>query len=76
MIPWTQEPATRSTVPRPRTGETPIRHIRIPDKVWKRIEQIASDEERSKTDVVMEALDRYLAWHQRQQRRASKQTDD
>ena len=32
MISWTQQP--RRAVARPRTGETPIQHIRIPDEDW------------------------------------------
>lgn len=32
MISWTQQPGR--TVPRPKTGETPIQHIRIPDEDW------------------------------------------
>jgi len=59
-------------VPRPKTGETPIRHVRVPDDTWAKIEEIAEEEKRTKTDVVMEALSRYLAWRQRQ-RRASGQ---
>lgn len=32
MIPWTQE--SGRAVARPKTGETPIQHIRIPDEDW------------------------------------------
>ena len=32
MIPWTQQRGR--AVPRPRTGESKIQHIRIPDEDW------------------------------------------
>lgn len=67
MIPWTQQP--RRAVPRPRTGETPIRHVRVPDNVWGEIARIAKAEGRTVTAVVMDALTRYLAWHKRQGKR-------
>lgn len=35
MIPWTQEPRrTGGRVARPRTGETPIQHVRISQEDW------------------------------------------
>jgi Ribbon-helix-helix protein, copG family len=64
MISWTQHEG--AAVPRPRTGETPIRHVRIADKVWAEVERIAREEGRSVTSVVRDALARYLAWHKRQ----------
>lgn len=33
MIPWTQQRG--DAVPRPKTGETPIQHIRIPSGDWR-----------------------------------------
>lgn len=67
MIPWTQQ--REEAVPRPRTGETPIRHVRVPEKIWGEIVRIAKDEGRTVTAVVMDALTRYLAWHKRQAKR-------
>lgn len=67
MIPWTQQRG--AAVPRPRTWETPIRHVRVPGKVWDQIVRIAKDEERTITAVVLDALTRYLAWHKRQSRK-------
>lgn len=60
---WTQPQG--GTVPRPTTGETPIRHVRIADKLWSEIARIAREEDRSRTSVVLEALTRYVAWHSR-----------
>ncbi len=67
MIPWTQQHG--GPVPRPKTGETPIRHVRVPDKIWDAIARIAGDEGRTVTAVVIEALTRHLARHKRQGRR-------
>jgi hypothetical protein len=75
MIPWTQQRRPRSAVPRPRTGETPIRHVRVSDDLWGEIERIATEEGRTKTDVVVEALTRYLALNRRQRRQAKRRSD-
>ncbi len=53
-------------MPRPKTGETPIRHVRVDDTLWGRIAEIASEQERSVSAVVIDALKRYAAWHARQ----------
>ncbi len=67
MIPWTQH--REDAVPRPRTGETPIRHVRVPESIWAEVVRIARAEGRTATGVVLDALSRYLAWHKRQDRR-------
>lgn len=70
MIPWTQEPRRGKAVARPRTGETPGRHIRVEDALWSQIGEIAAEQGRTTTAVVIDALKRYVAWHKRQGRRA------
>lgn len=75
MIPWTQQQRRRSAVPRPRTGETPIRHVRVSDDLWGEIERIAAEESRTKTDVVVEALTRHVARANRQRRQAERSSD-
>lgn len=75
MIPWTQQRRPRSPVPRPRTGETPIRHVRVSDDLWGEVERIAEREDRTKTDVVVEALTRLAALKKRQYRQAERQSD-
>ena len=55
-------------MPRPPTGETPVRHIRITANLWGQIASIAEDEGRSATSIVVEALTRWLAWHKRKSR--------
>jgi predicted HicB family RNase H-like nuclease len=69
MIPWTQQRGR--PVPRPKTGETPIRHVRVDDSLWGQIAEIAREQGRSVSAVVIDALRRYVAWHKRQKR-----TDD
>jgi hypothetical protein len=68
MIPWTQEQQRGKAVARPKTGETPGRHIRIDDALWTQIGEIAREQGRSVTAVVLDALKRYVAWWARQNR--------
>ena len=56
-------------MPRPRTGETPIRHVRVAGKIWDEIGRIAGEQERSVTAVVIDALKRYILWYKRQPKR-------
>lgn len=65
MISWTQQPGR--AVPRPRTGVTPIRHVRVEDTLWGQISEIAREQGRSATAVVIDALKRYVTWYRRQQ---------
>lgn len=46
---------------RPKTGETPIRNVRVPDGVWNAVKAKAAAEGRTITDVVVTALHRYAA---------------
>ncbi|MCP3820047.1 hypothetical protein NLX86_18700 [Streptomyces sp. A3M-1-3] len=46
---------------RPKTGETPIRNVRVPDGVWNAVKAKAATEGRTITDVVVTALHRYAA---------------
>jgi hypothetical protein len=64
MISWTQQPGR--AVPRPKTGVTPIRHVRVEDSLWGQISEIAREQDRSVTAVVIDALKRYVTWHRRQ----------
>jgi len=66
MISWTQQ--RRRAVPRPKTGETPIRHVRVEDRLWTQIGDIAREQGRSVTSVVIDALKRYVTWYKRQQK--------
>lgn len=71
MIPWTQKPTRGTGVPRPATGETPVRKVRLDDATWDEVGEIAEQQGRTRTDVVKDALARYFAWHRRQQRKKS-----
>jgi hypothetical protein len=75
MIPWTHERRGRGTVARPKTGETPGRHIRVDGGLWAQIGEIAREQNRSVTAVVIDALTRYVAWWARQQKRAERKAD-
>lgn len=46
---------------RPKTGETPIRNVRVPDGVWNAVKAKAAAEGRTITDVVVTALHRYAS---------------
>lgn len=66
MISWTQQRGR--PVARPKTGETPIRHVRVDDSLWGQVAEIAREQGRSVTAVVIDALKRYVAWHKRNKR--------
>jgi hypothetical protein len=53
-------------VARPKTGETPIRHVRVSGRIWDQIGVIAREEGRTVSAVVIDALTRHIAWHKRQ----------
>lgn len=53
-------------MPRPKTGETPIRHVRVGDGLWGQIGEIAREQNRSVTAVVIDALKRHVVWYKRQ----------
>jgi predicted HicB family RNase H-like nuclease len=45
---------------RPKTGETPIRGVRVPDERWKQAKEKAEAEGKSVTDVVNDCLEKYV----------------
>lgn len=48
-------------VPRPATGQTPLRTIRVPDRLWQAAREKAKREGRTLTDVIVGFLHRYVA---------------
>ena len=46
--------------PRPATGKTPVRGIRVPDPLWHRAQARAAERGETLTEVVLRALHRYL----------------
>lgn len=49
------------SVPRPATGKTPVRNLRVPDAVWKPALEKAHREGRTLTDVITEFLRGYIS---------------
>lgn len=48
-------------VPRPPTGKTPVRNLRVPDGIWRAAQEKAAAEGRTLTDVIVAYLKRYVA---------------
>jgi len=46
---------------RPATGETPKRHVRVPDGLWDAAKEKAAAEGKTLTDVILAALRRYVS---------------
>lgn len=59
-------------MPRPKTGETPIRHVRIDKETWDRVEQAAEEDGTTSTGVVKRAITEHLNKRDRQKRRQKK----
>lgn len=51
-------------MPRPATGQTPSRNVRIPDHVWDRAKEIAAERGETLTAVIEAALRRYIGRNQ------------
>ena len=56
---------------RPATGQTAGQHFRLPQTVTVRLGEIAEAQNRSKTDVVVEALQQYFTRYDRRTSAAS-----
>jgi len=53
-------------MPRPKTGETPIRHVRVPDDEWDEVKRISKQTGRTLTEVVRAGIRREIAAARRQ----------
>ena len=42
---------------------TPVRSVRVPDDLWKAVKRIASDRGETVTEVIVQALRRYVREH-------------
>lgn len=51
----------RRAMARPRTGQTPVRYVRLGDEIWEKVEWIAQLDSCSNTEVVRDALREYIA---------------
>lgn len=75
MIPCTHEPGS-TAVARPKTGETPIRRVRLGDEIWEQVERAAREDDTSNTAIVKTALADYMAKRARQRRAQRTKGDD
>lgn len=48
-------------MPRPATGKTPVRNVRVPDDIWHAAQEKAEDEGRTLTEVIVTYLRRYIS---------------
>ena len=48
-------------MPRPATGKTPVRNLRVPSSIWKAAKEKAEAEGRTLTDVLVAYLKRYIS---------------
>lgn len=48
-------------MPRPPTGKTPVRNLRVPEDIWRAAQQKAAAEGRTLTDVIVAYLKRYAS---------------
>lgn len=55
-------------MPRPATGHTPRRSIRLGDEIWEQVEYVAALDGTTATGVVKAALMEYIAKRRRQER--------
>jgi predicted transcriptional regulator len=55
-------------MPRPATGETPRRFIRIDDERWGKVQEAAQEDSTTSTEIVKRAIDEHLARRERQKR--------
>jgi hypothetical protein len=68
MIPCTTRTDGRPEVPRPPTGKTPPRTVRIGDEIWEHVKLAAAEDGTTPSAVVVEALREYIAKRARQRR--------
>lgn len=57
-----------TSMPRPATGHTPRRSIRLGDEIWEQVEHVAALDGTTATGVVKAALMEYIAKRRRQER--------
>lgn len=48
-------------MPRPATGKTPVRNLRVPDEIWRAAQAKAETEGRTLTEVIVGYLRRYIS---------------
>lgn len=63
-------------MPRPATGQTPVRNLRVPDEIWKPALANAQAEGKTITEVITSCLKRYNASVSRRSARAVPPNED
>ena len=63
------------TVPRPATGKTPVRNLRVPEHIWRPALEKAQAEGRTLTEVITVYLQRYISTPPRSVSRAGSQAN-
>jgi len=58
---YLREAGYSEIVPRPATGKTPVRNLRVPEHIWGPALDKAKAEGRTLTDVITAYLRRYIA---------------
>ena len=48
-------------MPRPPTGKTPVRNLRVPEHLWRATQEKAAVEDRTLTAVIIASLKRYVS---------------
>jgi hypothetical protein len=48
-------------MPRPATGLTPVRNLRVPERIWRAAQEKAKAEDRTLTEVIVAYLRRYIS---------------
>jgi hypothetical protein len=66
----------RPDVPRPATGKTPVRNVRIGDEIWSQIQLAAQEDSTTDTAIVKQALLDYIAKRAKQRARKAKEQAD
>jgi len=60
-------------MPRPKTGVTPVRHIRLGDEIWEQVERAAAEDNTTATAIVKAALAEYMAKRAKRRRLQAKE---
>jgi len=62
-------------VPRQATGKTPVHNVRVAPEIWRDAQEVAQEEGRTMTDVIVAYLKRYGAPARKRRERGDAQTD-
>ncbi|MFC4006576.1 hypothetical protein ACFOY2_05045 [Nonomuraea purpurea] len=60
-------------MPRPATGKTPVRNVRVGDEIWEQVERAADEDDTTASAIVKEALLEYVAKRAKQRARKARE---